>query len=83
MMIKRYVPPKCRFLQEPHSTTSQKMIFLKNNHEDLITSYVRFEVFMVVAMKNAIFRDVTPCGSCKNRCFVGMYHPHHHGGKNH
>jgi hypothetical protein len=26
---------------------------------------------------------VTPCGSCKNRCFVGMYHPHHHGGKNH
>jgi hypothetical protein len=30
---------------------------------------VRFEVFTVVTMKNAIFWDVTPCGSCKNRCF--------------
>jgi hypothetical protein len=27
---------------------------------------VRFEVFTAVAMKNAIFWDVTPCGSCKN-----------------
>jgi hypothetical protein len=27
--------------------------------------YVRFEVFMAVTMKNAVFWDVTPCGSCK------------------
>jgi hypothetical protein len=26
---------------------------------------VRFEVFMAVTMKNAIFWDVTPCESCK------------------
>jgi hypothetical protein len=30
------------------------------------TAVVRFEVFTAVTMKNAIFWDVTPCGSCKN-----------------
>jgi hypothetical protein len=33
--------------------------------------YVRFEVFTVVIMKNAVFWDVMPCGSCKNRRFGG------------
>jgi hypothetical protein len=33
--------------------------------------YVRFEVFKAVTMKNGIFWDVTPCGSCKNRRFGG------------
>jgi hypothetical protein len=32
---------------------------------------VRFEVFTVVTMKNAVFWDVTPCRSCKNRRFGG------------
>jgi hypothetical protein len=32
---------------------------------------VRFEVFTTVTMKNAVFLDVTPCGSCKNRRFGG------------
>jgi hypothetical protein len=27
-------------------------------------SYVRFEVFTAVTMKNAVFRNVTPCGCC-------------------
>jgi hypothetical protein len=27
---------------------------------------VRFEVFTAVTMKNAVFWDVTPCGSYKN-----------------
>jgi hypothetical protein len=27
-------------------------------------SSVRFEVFTAVTMKNAVFWDVTPCGSC-------------------
>jgi hypothetical protein len=27
---------------------------------------VRFEVFMAVTMKNGVFWDVMPCGSCKN-----------------
>jgi hypothetical protein len=29
--------------------------------------YVRFEVLTAVTMKNVVFWDVTPCGSCKNR----------------
>jgi hypothetical protein len=31
----------------------------------------RFEVFMAVTMKNGVFWDVMPCGSCKNRRFGG------------
>jgi hypothetical protein len=26
-----------------------------------------------MTVKNAIMWDVAPCGSCKNRCFRGMY----------
>jgi hypothetical protein len=33
--------------------------------------YVRFEVFTAVTMKNGVFWDVTPRGSCKNRRFGG------------
>jgi hypothetical protein len=32
---------------------------------NLITNE-RFEVFTAVTMKNGVFWDVTPCGSCKN-----------------
>jgi hypothetical protein len=35
------------------------------------SNYVRFEVFTAMTMKNAVFWDVTPCGSCKNRRFGG------------
>jgi hypothetical protein len=31
--------------------------------------FVRFEVFTAVTMKNGVFWDVTPCGSCNNRRF--------------
>jgi hypothetical protein len=34
-------------------------------------NFVRFQVFTAVTMKNGVFWDVTPCGSCKNRCFGG------------
>jgi hypothetical protein len=37
----------------------------------IITAFVRFEVFMVVTMKNAVFWDITLCGFCKNQCFGG------------
>jgi hypothetical protein len=45
-------------------------IEIKQNAMKLI-SYVRFEVFTAVTMKNGLFWDVTPCGSCKNRLFRG------------
>jgi hypothetical protein len=34
-------------------------------------TYVRFEGFTAVSMKNGVFWDVTPCGSCQNRYFGG------------
>jgi hypothetical protein len=30
---------------------------------------LRFEVFTAVTIKNGVFWDITPCGSCKNRRF--------------
>jgi hypothetical protein len=36
-----------------------------------ISSNVRFEIFMAVTMKTAVFWGVTLCGSCKNRSFGG------------
>jgi hypothetical protein len=45
-------------------------------------SHVRFDVFTTVTMKNAIFWDVTPYGSCKNQHFGGTYCLHHQGDRN-
>jgi hypothetical protein len=45
----------------------QRKIYLKVTNK----INVRFEVYTAVAMKNVVFWDVTPCGSCKNRRFGG------------
>jgi hypothetical protein len=37
----------------------------------IIIFFVRLEVFTAVTMKNGIFWEFTPCGSCKNRRFAG------------
>jgi hypothetical protein len=34
---------------------------------EYVGKYVRFEVFMAVTMKNGVFWDVTPRGSCNRR----------------
>jgi hypothetical protein len=36
-----------------------------------VKCYVRFEVFTAVTMKNAVFCDVTPCGSLRTNGFGG------------
>jgi hypothetical protein len=42
------------------------------NHSSVLTyfsinwKYVKVEVFKVVTIKNAVFWNVTPCGSCEN-----------------
>jgi hypothetical protein len=43
---------------------------------------VRFEVFTAVTLKNGVFWDVTPCGSCKYRRFGGTWRLLHQGDKN-
>jgi hypothetical protein len=42
-----------------------------NQAETDQTSFIGFKVFKAVAMKNAVFWDVAPCGSCENRRFGG------------
>jgi hypothetical protein len=51
------------------------------DHDEYVSS-VRFEVFTAVTMKNGVFWVVTPCGSCKNRCFGGTWLLLHQGDKN-
>jgi hypothetical protein len=43
--------------------------------------FVRSEVLTAVTIKNAVFWDVTPYDSCKNRRFGVAYSIHHQGGK--
>jgi hypothetical protein len=51
------------------SVLNLKVTFI--HHPLNMYSYVRFEVFAAVTMKNCVFWDVTPCGSCNNRRFGG------------
>jgi hypothetical protein len=50
-------------LQKQTTTEPYK---LRDNLLSNISVYVRFEVFTAVAMKNAVFWDVTPCSSYKS-----------------
>jgi hypothetical protein len=47
-----------------------------------LVANVRFEVFTAATIKNGVFLDATPCGSCKNRRFGGTRRLHHQGDKN-
>jgi hypothetical protein len=62
-------------------TAWEKLCFL-GEHSGSTHIFVRFEVFTVVTMKNGVFWDVTPCGSCKNRRFGGTYGLLQQGDKN-
>jgi hypothetical protein len=42
----------------------------------------RWRALVNSVMNNGVFRDVTPCGSCKNRRFGGTQHLFHQGDKN-
>jgi hypothetical protein len=48
----------------------------------IASNNVRLEVFTAVTMKNGVFWDVTPCGSCKNRRFGGTSRLLHLGDEN-
>jgi hypothetical protein len=54
----------------------------KLNVASALLKLLRFEVFTAVTMKNGVFWDVTPCGSCKNRRFGGTWLLLHQGDKN-
>jgi hypothetical protein len=44
-----------------------------------ILTFVEFEDFTAVTIKNVVCWDVAPCGSCKNRRFGGTCHFHFQG----
>jgi hypothetical protein len=43
----------------------------RRNPSEMAKFSGKVEVFTAMTMMNAFFLDVTPCGSCKNRCFGG------------
>jgi hypothetical protein len=43
--------------------------------------FLRFELSTAVTVKNVVFWNIAPCGSCKNQRFIGMYRLQHQGGK--
>jgi hypothetical protein len=49
-------------------------------HSHLVVRY-QFE-FGKLLLKDAVFWDGTPCESCTNRSFEGMYRLYHQGEKN-
>jgi hypothetical protein len=55
----------------PENTTLHS--HCSENLKSYMTNSVRFDVFTAVTMKNVVFWDVTPCGSCKNRRFGGTW----------
>jgi hypothetical protein len=54
--------------------------------EELGASFIRVtrigELGTTLAVKNDVFWDVTPCGSCMNRRFGGPWRLFHQGDKN-
>jgi hypothetical protein len=62
------------FLHPPINWLSRMIQFYStfdfwSKYRNKYINYIRSEVFTAVTMKNGIFWDVTPCGSCKNRRF--------------
>jgi hypothetical protein len=51
----------------PKSTYSHLISYLTTAWSQIWEVEHRFEVFTAVTMQNAVYWDVTPCGSCKNR----------------
>jgi hypothetical protein len=50
--------------------------------QNLLSSRLLFKNVKIRIYKNAVFWDVTPCGSYKNQHFGGTYRLHHQADKN-
>jgi hypothetical protein len=62
--IVTFTAPKCVFCVQCIFVPMMHQADVLNVQEDPNGS-VRFEVFTAVTMKNGVFWDITPCGSCK------------------
>jgi hypothetical protein len=70
-----------RFLSQYSSFMIPQWVCHSASQSDLLTTS-RFEIFTEVTMKNSVFWDVTPWGSCKNRICGGIYCFHLQGDTN-
>jgi hypothetical protein len=70
------------FSFEEHHFPGHCTMYEESEERAISVFNVRFEVFTAVTMKNGVFWVVTPCGSCKNRCFGGTWCLLHQGDKN-
>jgi hypothetical protein len=59
--------PYPNIVMEKYETGNAHLYSLVSLLKGRTEVYVRFEVFTAVTMKNGVFWDVVPCGSCKNR----------------
>jgi hypothetical protein len=70
-----YVYPNCHMCKEK---IKFKYVTISNVYKII---FMGFEVLSVMTMKNAVFWDVAPCGSCKKRPFGGTCRLHLQGKK--
>jgi hypothetical protein len=64
-LVRSDVSKEGRFIQEPHGVRSRKTEFLI----DICSTESVHRAETVLKLKNGVFWDVTPGGSCKNRRF--------------
>jgi hypothetical protein len=74
---------ECRVLGYKNSVrASQETRYVSATESSMLMLCKICGFFTAVTMKNAVFCDVTPCGSCKNWSFGGTQRHHHEGDKN-
>jgi hypothetical protein len=83
LQLETFWREKCRLLGNKNPVrTSQETYYISATDSSLFmlskiwgftAVNTRAEVFRAVTMKNIVFWDVTPCGSCNNQLIVGTY----------
>jgi hypothetical protein len=67
------------YKQRPVLSTTTDILLKELGDVKKLLTFVGFEVFTAVTMKNAVFRDMAPCEYCKNRRFGGTCRLHLQG----
>jgi hypothetical protein len=79
-----------RAVEDHHSTCGSYILSVSTNAEEyssrgnnwVAVSKVQTTSKCNILVKNVVYCDVTPCGSCKNRYFGGTYLRLNQNGKN-
>jgi hypothetical protein len=66
-----------REIQYSHNGSTVICCYFHNNNNNNNNN----NGYILIGLKNAVFWDITPCGSCKNGSFGGAYRLNHQKGK--